>query len=911
MNSSYYVYGRLIRTNGYVSINPDYPAPDEAYFKSMAEYPKERLAQQFAAAAGASADEVEEEFAKLPEKLFFYQFHSKEKGPSVVFGRTSYIRGSMSQISDRDHRDVFFSFQHLLGGDARRDLLRKPSRLCDLTPFPVKMDDIHRPGDGEQVLTPKNAVLDVSAFQRSGHARKLSPDAIRIEDLLQDFSLAGEKLEEFLYTLLMSGTREKVYLLLPEGPQTEQSVIKKMDEFVDLATASSTDRAFALMCRVLEILPPVLVGRNGFLTYAKKGRASGTEDYVPFEIRYVFLADSEENRSFCKNAGGNYVFAPGCDSGVRIPKEMRALTREMAESLLKGEPVGNYRLLAEALQNYLQEDFPQDIALSPLIYRTIYNFSVGRQMLAEGMPTDQFPPQKELWQDIDLLRKMIAQQGQLWQPRMLSDLTQYEKDLIDSDVMDGTDGYGRLFQEYEGVSESFGNIYGIQPEFCENIVQYFCRRIGRNYSELQEYIQILEACPSLKLEVSARFVEILLEKLKNGDLEASMYMTVLEMYADTPELQEAVPHFFAGKIVSAKTFKEYQEFLLSHGGSKGEGKAIWEKTEREIYGDSEKFGIVLEIQIELAANVLRAQKENPQNAMVSFWNCIKHAKEHNEAIVSTPVFIDQIRGGLRETLTGAVAWETISKLLLDAQNKIRELGLPQKYRELFGDLSREYLKNNCDRICRECMDRTLFDQWPFVEQKDTVLVKIRRGLEQRQREEDTLYGFEKTIENSTAPMLVNYFRNNAHQETIQLAGQSGNLPKYVRKITDKLELEVEAKGKGNLARECYDDLCVRLLLAFPDRAGQVFDYVMHSVYGGVTAMSSIRSKLNKLPELDRWDRSGPDMSNDYDQEMAESIRTYFRNNKMCRRDKLSIKEETRFLEHIGLDANTLLAYGKR
>ncbi|MCD7818366.1 MAG: hypothetical protein LUH07_04875 [Lachnospiraceae bacterium] len=849
---SYYVYGRK---GGFINYNPNYSKEDEDhYFLKMTPYSTDGLLQDMH--AGNSVQE-------LPQKRFFYQVRSKENGDCTIFGQSSFVKANTTRISG--DRDTVFSFQYLYNDRERKELISSPDTLYQYLPFPENMDQVHQPGNEEQELTVGNAVLDIDAWLKSD-LRESETDRYSTQELLNAFSLTGEKLTEFLFTLLQFNTQEKVYLMLPDN------------------TKASSDMAFALMTRVLVLLPPALVKRTGFVTCVNRVE-SQMADYVPFEIRYLFLTNTEENRTVCRRTRSAFVFLDGCNTGVRIPADLREIAEHLTNSFLNGKADRELTDLWNALDSWLREDVAAPV--SPLEYHTLYRFCLLCRMATEADSPEQYPAEKEIWENIDTLRKMEKERGQLWQQRMNADVTGFVKTLIDGDVIEGADGYRRLFAEYEAY-----------PELQANIENFFYRKI-KDYAELEEYIKMLEPCPGLKQKVSDHFVDMLLTLLQSGDLEESLYATVLDMYSGTPVLQNDTRAFFEQKITDVNSYEKYRLLIIGSADKNKENLTLWNQIEKNVYADPEKYEVIAELEGRTLGRIFAGQR-SAADVMKSFWNSVERLQRLNDAVLSDRRYFRIAQDGLEKLLTVWNEPETVYQIISEADVKIGDLYLPMDYQDLFTGISGKYLMKNRQKLCKEGGSPELFQSWPLVSKSNPDLISIKNSLLNKQRNEENISGFEHAISKGSAAGLVKFFRDETNREMISLAADSGNGKEYITSITRKLETEVKAPGKTNPAKNRYDDLCVCLVTAFPDCAKQIYDYVMRSEYGGVSALSSIYKKLNRSDAWDSGIQSGET------QVMADAIYDYFSKSKMSRYDKRSIKEETDFLGRIGIDAKSLL-----
>ena len=122
-------------------------------------------------------------------------------------------------------------------------------------------------------------------------------------------------LADLFYALLLFNTLEKMYFMLPDN------------------TKHSTQMAFMLMQRILSFLPYAIQSRTGFVTYVNKAESS-VGDYVIYEIRCMFLANTEGNQNVCRNTRTAFVFCNGCETGVSVPTELQHMMNEIAESFL-------------------------------------------------------------------------------------------------------------------------------------------------------------------------------------------------------------------------------------------------------------------------------------------------------------------------------------------------------------------------------------------------------------------------------------------------------------------------------------------------------------------------------------------------------------------------------------------------
>lgn len=297
----YYLYGRDTIKKYHSYVNTCSAEDERGCFLKMASY------HGGGAASGS----------QRPEKIYSFPYDATA-GRIYVVGRTTLNTAQESPMADEDGRNTVFEHCYLFDGEDRKRLLCNTDRIFSLRPFCTRVDDILEErtsslsGKKTYVYTFDDKCQDVFEERTEVWAT---------EELLSYFGLEGEKLDELLYTLLHC--KEKVYLMLPEN------------------TKDATDRALALMQKLLQILPPFLAESAGFLTYAHAYASYEVEDrYVPFGVRYVFLARTEENlkrTDYCKKELGSFLFCPECGSGVVIRPELYPVVEAMRQQLLTGD----------------------------------------------------------------------------------------------------------------------------------------------------------------------------------------------------------------------------------------------------------------------------------------------------------------------------------------------------------------------------------------------------------------------------------------------------------------------------------------------------------------------------------------------------------------------------------------------
>lgn len=840
---SCYIYGR--GKDGYMNYNPSYSKIDEEhYFLQMAQYPVcNNMNHQ-----------------DQPQKIFFYQAQSKENGLCTIVGQTSFVKINTSIVSGG--RDTVFSFQYLLNGKEQKALFENPADLEKFYPFPVKMDQMYSVKGGELDLTLHNAVFDPDEYIRKKEQNTETLSLYSVHDLLQAFGLTEEKLEQFLYTLFLFNTQEKVYLMLPEN------------------TKECTNMAFELMRRVLSILPEALVRYNGFVTYVNKAKPQEA-DYVPYEIRYIFLANTAENDDLCKNTRDAYVFYKNCISGIEIPDNFRKIINDMKTALLGGGRSQELELLWLYIDNYLRRDMSFPVSLTE--YDALYSLA---KICTKLDSCSEKVSCKELWDNLDTLWRMIEERTQLWDSRLKNDIIRYMQTVIDGDLVDETDEYRRLFIYYDKI-----------PEIKPCIEEFFYRKVN-DYRLLEKYMKILESCSDLKKKVYNHSLDMLTNLLDTGMLEESLYETVLALYEENNSLQDKIQSFFERKIENEQELEKY-EFLID-----SKNHELWLEIEKRLYVNPSKLDFLLDAEIDYLRCIFEEQKAVPKAAMDDFWKTIMHLHKLNRMILNTHRYCSAVESQITSLLSGWIAPMAMKGILAESYRQIKQLNLPQTYLDLFKNISYEYLGKNAARICIECQDEEILQKWPYVSEDDVDYQKIKKQLTGKRMLEQYTEEFESTINEKDILGIAKMFKEK--REVVDAVRDSEKLDDYLRSIFSKLEKGVCAPKKDKTARDYYDALCLELLCAYPEKMEKLFDYIMRSQYGGVAAMGSIHRSLKSARMS--YIINMNDMAVIKEQ-MAAAIKKYFKNYKISRQDKKAIKSENDFLVSIGINPLSLLRRG--
>ena len=282
---TYYLYGRKNGV-GYVTHDPIYSREDETlYFLKMTEYKP---------LSSAKVNEVIEE--NNPEKVFLYNFESEKRGTALVWGKSMQIGADL--FSDPGRSSVF-SHQYILDGIDREKALSHISDLLDCTGFYHKLSEAYT----------KDPVQQDWFFSLPDEVELQKQDIVNYSSrqLIDLFHLRGQKLQELLYAALHFD--KTIYIMLPEN------------------NSRGTSYALALMKKLMEVLPPMIVSRTGFVTYAE----SINDDFIRTLINICFIADTEDNRRQLQR-GDKYYFIPEVsETNVDIPENM-AVFAEMMES---------------------------------------------------------------------------------------------------------------------------------------------------------------------------------------------------------------------------------------------------------------------------------------------------------------------------------------------------------------------------------------------------------------------------------------------------------------------------------------------------------------------------------------------------------------------------------------------------
>lgn len=845
---AYYLYGR--GKDGYVNYNPYYTKLDEDhYFLKMAGY------------TGGYED-------NQPEKRFYYQIQTQEKGKCSIFGKSTFVKMYSSILSGA--RDTVFSFQYLISEKERKELLANPALLYEYDCFPDNMDQVHRTMEGGADISLDNAVFDLDYFFANHKKQNTHQDEYSLTELLNTFNIDEQKLRDLIYTLLLFNTEEKVYFILPEN------------------TKESTDKAFSLMSKILSILPEIIVSKTGFVTYVNKIETVGA-DFVPYEIRYMFLANTYENINICKSTRTAYVFCSGCETGVDIPDVMQEMVSRIEESLISGKLDSKVQDLWGALNKYLKTN--ETLPVSAVEYCAINDYCEIYRTIAIGEKTSSDSNANAIWNNIDILRSMVKQRTELWNDSLKNDLAQYVKKVIDSDYVDENDGYKRIIAEYEA-----------DKSLHTCIENYFIRKVN-DYDLLEKYLNILDVCPELKKNVYEHSIDMLVDMLDSGELDESMHATVLGIYEEHPELQNKIQVFFEKLIVSEDSFEYVQNLITTPTLRYHANLKLWSQIEKAVYLNAANYSLVLNIEIKRVRQAFSNNTLNIELIFQSFWKHIQTVYGLNRKILYDRNYFAEIKSSSAMLLAEWIEPSTLKRILIEAQNHISRYCLPNEYIELFSNASEKYLESYKNKICLTCDDLELFNNWPLIDKGNIDISQIKRALQCKKLEGDSNAQFEAVIKSGNSISVCCFITSKKNSLIIEQVSKSTSLETYISSILKQLEREVITPGRNNISREYYDELCLQLILKFPKQMNQVFRYVMRSRYGGVWAMSSIYTLVNQKKRTDN-------LTNDIIYEiklcMAQEIMIFFDHHKISKDDKKSIKMEKDFLREIGLFYKELL-----
>lgn len=845
---AYYLYGR--GKDGYVSYNPCYTKTEEEhYFSKMTDY------------AGKFED-------SQPEKYFYYRIRTQEKRSCSIIGKTVPVKTCTSILSGS--RDTVFSFQYLLSGKEEKELLENPAHLYEYDCFPDNMDQVHRTREGDADITLDNAVLDLDYFFTREKGKEDKREIYSITELLDSFQMDENKLQDLIYTLLLFNTEEKVYVLLPDN------------------TKKATDQAVALMCKLLSVLPAVMTGKTGFVTYVNETEGDKS-DYVPYEIRYMFLANTDENRKACRTTKSAYVFCPGCETNIVIPEAMRGIVVHLTDLLVSGEMDLELQDLWGAMNKYLRsnEIFP----VSTVEYCALNDFCKICRMIESGNHISADALVKNIWSNIDVLRSMTARRTELWNESLKIDLENHVQNVIDSDYVEEENRYKRIIAEYRADN-------GLHQ--C--IENFFFRKVN-DPALLEKYITLLEICPELKKKVYDHFIDVLEELLDSGKLDQSLYGTVLETYRDHPELQKKIKIFFENQITDEASYVSVKKIITTSTVRCQVNLELWNQIEKALYCNIEQNIFIFDMETKKIRQIFTDNSANVEKMFQSFWECIQRLYERNKLVLCDQKYFAEVKNASALVVTKWIQPSVMKEILIEAQKQIIQYHMPEEYRKWFADISERYLENYKSEICLSCDNLDLFNDWPLIDKGNKDILQIRKNLQQKKAEKDNIAQFEVLVESGSVKDIHHFIVSKKNAEVMETVSKSELAERYIADILKKLEKESNLLDRNNLAKDYYDELCVQLVLKFPDQMNQIFHYVMRSRYGGICAMSNIDALMNRKGRINRFLE---DSIYEIRQSMAQEIVTFFEHYKMSRSDKKSIKAEKKYLQEIGIFYKELL-----
>lgn len=286
----------------------------------------------------------------------------------------------------------------------------------------------------------------------------------------------------------------------------------------------------------------------------------------------------------------------------------------------------------------------------------------------------------------------------------------------------------------------------------------------------------------------------------------------------------------------------------------------------------------------------------------ALWKCVQAVYGLNRNILCDEAYFAAVRTASGSVFAKWIEPSIMRSILEEAQSQINTYSLSNKYTDLFSDASKNYLEKYRNKICSYCNDLELFNRWPFVEKENKNIVQIKASLQSKKLHGDSVKQFEDVINHKGSASICRFMKSRENERILEQVLKSESLEAYISRILKRLDSEVAVPSKNNSGRESYDELCVLLVLKFPEQKQQVFRHVMRSSYGGVWAMSSIYTLLcrnAKTYDLTRDDKI------EIRECMKQEITLFFEQYKMSRTDKKSIKTEREFMRKIGLSYKDL------
>lgn len=851
---THYIYGR--GKDGYISYNPDYTKTDEEqYFLKMSNY------------SLSDAGDNERNVFKIPEKMFLFHILTKEKKKCTIFGKASGIPGGSSSLSGS--RDTVFSFQYLLSGEERQRILKNPDSLTLYRNFPENMDWVCRTDDVVRSSWGRELVFDVQKFYKNEKNLWNDGRIYSIQELLDAFGVNQNKLEAFIYTFFSFNSKKKVYLMLPDNTKT------------------STDMAFSLMCKILSVFPEEIVRRTGFITYVNRIETAEA-DFVPYEIRYLFLANTERNKMACSRTRLAYVFGNSGSTEIEIPDTVRELVKLVVNNLLYDEKNDRINRLWGTLKKYLRED--ANIPVSDAEYRALdflcesYNKMERKEANLDA---------KEVWNNISLLRKMVNKRSDLWKPIFKDDVRIYVDNVITYDCVEETDGYKRILAEYEA-----------EETFRKPIEEFFCRQVAEDYEKFEFYLQIAKDLPELKKKIYGSFIDALREELQIGTLSDSMYEIVLEFYEEHPELQKEIQNFFINKIVDIESYENFYQLLTTSTSQYDANNDLWKYVNSGVYKKQEKSEFLIDMEIKKIEKIISESSLVWEKRMSKLWDSMRKIRNLNKNLVESWDLFYGVRPELQKLENIDTIPESVNNILEEAKIQIESLfsARKQEYMDVFSKLSLCYLKKNQSAINERNDELEVFKNWSFNDEKNrSILEEIINSLQKKASEKENLNQFEKIIKEGQIHRIykcISKENKDSHVNFMKIM-ENEKLPDCIKQIFDKMNDESMSKSSLPDVENYFDKIALCLLRKCHEQNSLIISSIMENHYGGVTALHDIYSAWKK-------DESDENELEKMKECMNNEIQKFFRNYKKSRGDRKSIKAEKDFLKEIGLDYKIIL-----
>ena len=481
-------------------------------------------------------------------------------------------------------------------------------------------------------------------------------------------------------------------------------------------------------------------------------------------------------------------------------------------------------------------------------------------------------PEEDIWKLLNLLNLMTRKRAFIWNDQLARDVLIWEKKLITEYPFSENDrNYHKFFAEYERDNQ-----------LLDVIVDYFIAKIWTQ-EDLVRYMKLLEDCEPVRQGVSEQISSLILELVQEGKLDESLYPTLMDYYYSGEISEDVIINFFADKCQDLKTMRDIYNFLASQ--KENNGADIWEKVKRMVYRNPDMEADILSYETHKLKKLVLDTEKTLEERNLYMWSKLNKLRNYNDQFLIHDQIIETVYDIFINFVFSEETLEDAKSLLRDSVQYIRNSILPDCYSKIVSKVSEEYLKENGEKFVRKGTDPRLFDDWPCLDNTNSVLKKTI-NLSRSREKISTLKKVFQAKTSSTVNNVILYLKELDLKDLEILNQDQDFLSKQIDKILSQINEQTSSKKNHEENEQNFDKVHAYLIVDFPDQTSKILKNYLEAPQGGFLGMKNLQVIINNFKKGEK--------KKDTNEKMREAVLKFAEEYEIGKQDIRALKEKSVF-----------------